>query len=446
MGASAPPSNRYNTTIKHISKHINQNHFEAEHKLTDILSRIPSIAEKRIALRVTPEAARAIRQGHPWLFESAITQQSLAGQPGDLAVIFDQKRRFLAIGLFDPDSPIRVRILHAGKPVSIGREWFQHKITAACSLRTPLLAQPAPHQTTGCRLIHGENDGLPGLILDRYENTLVLKLYTPVWLPHLHDILPALPAADRVILRFNRRMATRPEGLFGLEEGMVLSGAPLEGPVMFWENGLRFESDPIRGQKTGFFFDQRDNRSRVESLAAGLEVLNVFAYSGGFSVYAARGGARRVVSVDISAAALADAERNFAHNRHLPLVGDAVHTTVAEDAFEALARLAAEGHHFDMVILDPPTFAQKQTHVDGALAAYRRLTILGLSVLKKEGILVQASCSSRVTAEEFFKQIHLTAAQADRPLVELARTDHALDHPISYPEGAYLKCLFAKAA
>ena len=126
-------------------------------------------------------------------------------------------------------------------------------------------------------------------------------------------------------------------------------------------------------------------------------------------------------------------------------MGDSVHTTIAEDAFEVLTRLAAQGHHFSMVILDPPAFAQKHKHVDRALAAYRRLTILGLSVLNKDGILVQASCSSRVTAEEFFKQIHLAAAQAERPLVELARTDHALDHPISYPEGAYLKCLFAKA-
>ena len=397
-------------------------------------------------MRVTPEAARAIKHGHPWLFENAITQQSFAGHPGDLAAIFDKKRRFLAIGLFDPHSPIRVRILQAGKPVSIGREWFQHKITSACNLRTPLLAQPTPQQTTGCRLIHGENDGLPGLVLDRYENILVIKLYTPIWLPHLRDILPALPTADRIILRFSRLMATRPKYLFGLEEGMVLTGAPLKAQVMFWENGLRFESDPIRGQKTGFFFDQRDNRSKVESLAAGLEVLDVFAYTGGFSVYAARGGARRVVSVDTSAAALATGKRNWVHNRHVPPVRDAVHTSIAEDAFGALARLAAQDHHFNMVIIDPPAFAQKHNHVDRALAAYRRLTILGLSVLKKEGILVQASCSSRVTAEEFFKQIHLTAAQVERPLVELARTDHGLDHPISYPEGAYLKCLFAKAA
>ncbi len=397
-------------------------------------------------MRVTPESARAIKHGHPWLFESAITQQSFAGHPGDLAVIFDKKRRFLAIGLFDPQAPIRVRILQAGKPVTIGREWFQDKITSACKRRSSLLSQPSPQQTTGCRLIHGENDGLPGLVLDRYENTLVIKLYSSVWLPHLRDILPALPAADRIILRFSRLLARKPKDLFGLEEGMVLSGAPLEGPVMFWENGLRFEADPVRGQKTGFFFDQRDNRTKVERLAAGREVLNVFAYTGGFSVYAARGGARRVVSVDASAAALVAADRNWTHNRHIPPVGDAVHSTLAEDAFEALTRLAAQGHHFDMVILDPPAFAQKHKHVERALAAYKHLTILGLSVLKKEGILVQASCSSRVPAEEFYKRIHITATQAERPLVELSRTAHALDHPISYPEGAYLKCLFAKAA
>jgi 23S rRNA (cytosine1962-C5)-methyltransferase len=395
-------------------------------------------------MRVTPEAARAIKQGHPWLFEKAITQQSFEGHPGDLAVIFDKKGRFLAIGLYDPHAPIRVRILQAGKPAPIGPAWFQDKITSACNLRTPLLAQPAPQQTTGCRLIHGENDGLPGLVLDRYENTLVLKLYRPVWFPHLRDILPALPIANRVILRFSRALATKPQDLFGLAEGMVLSGAPLEGQVMFWENGLLFEADPIRGQKTGFFFDQRDNRALVERMAAGKEVLNTFAYTGGFSVYAARGGARRVVSVDASIVALAAAKRNWNHNQHIPPVRDAVHTTLAEDAFEILAHFADQGRLFDMVILDPPAFAQKQKHVARALAAYQRLTILGLRVLKKGGVLVQASCSSRVTAEEFFKQIHLAAAQGGHLLVELARTGHALDHPISYPEGAYLKCLFAK--
>ena len=396
-------------------------------------------------MRATPEAERAIRHGHPWLFESAITQQSFAGKPGDLAVIFDKKRRFLAIGLFDPHAPIRVRILHTGDPVPIGRDWFRHKIASACSRRAPLLAQPAPRETTGCRLIHGENDGLPGFVLDRYENTLVIKLYLTAWLPHLRDLLPGLPAADRVILRLSRQIAARPQDLFGLEDGMLLSGAPMEGPVLFRENGLRFETDPVRGQKTGFFFDQRDNRARVERLTAGKEVLNVFAYTGGFSVYAARGGARSVVSVDSSAAALDTAIRNWRHNRHLPAIRHSAQTTLAEDAFEYLARAAAQGQQFDMVILDPPAFAQKKEQVNRALAAYRRLTISGLRVLKKDGILVAASCSSRVTAEDFYEQVHTAAAAIGRPLVDLERTGHAIDHPITFPEGAYLKCLFAKA-
>jgi len=416
-----------------------------EHTLSDLLATIPPINAKRIALRVTPEGERAIRQGHPWLFESAITRQSASGRPGDLAVVFDRKRRFLAVGLLDPASPIRVKILQAGKPATIGREWFRQKVAEACSLRTALLSQPAPRQTTGCRLIHGENDGFPGFVLDHYEDTLVLKLYTPVWLPHLRELLPVLPSAERVILRLGRRLAEQPGALFGLKNGILLSGAPLEGPVLFRENGLQFEADPLRGQKTGFFFDQRDNRSMVEDLASGREVLNVFAYTGGFSVYAARGGARRVISVDSSAAALAAAERNWDRNRQVFPAQGVAHSFLAEDAFEVLHRLAAEGHRFDMVILDPPAFARTQQQVERALAAYRRLTILGLGVLKKDGLLVQASCSSRVPADDFFKRIHQAAAGAGRLLTELARTGHALDHPITYPQGAYLKFLFAKA-
>ena len=396
-------------------------------------------------MRVTSEAAQAVKHGHPWLFESAITQQSFEGQPGDLAVVFDKKRGFLAIGLYDPHSPIRVRILHTGNPVSIDKQWFADKISVALELRKPLLEQPESHQTTGCRLIHGENDGLPGLVLDLYENTLVIKLYTPAWFPHLHDIVPALPSSERIILRFSRAVAASPDGLFGLEEGMLLFGPVLDVQVLFWENGLRFEADPVRGQKTGFFFDQRDNRSRVERLSAGKDVLNVFSYTGGFSVYAARGGARRVVSLDASKAATDAAERNWSHNLQIPAVTKSSHTTITQDAFAELTRISKEGQRFDMVILDPPAFAQKQKQIEQALSAYQRLTKLGLSVLKKGGILVQASCSSRVSADEFFDQIHIAANQAGRPLVEIERTGHALDHPITYPEGAYLKCLFAKA-
>lgn len=404
------------------------------------ISRIPVLSDRRIALRVTPEAERALRGGHPWLFEQAIIRQSHEGRAGDLAVIFDRKGRFLAVGLYDPHSTIRARVLQHREPAAINRDWFAARIAAAAQLRAPLLAQ----ETTGYRLVHGGNDGLPGLVVDRYERTLTLKIYTSAWLPHLRDLLPALAEvipAERVVLRLGR--AAQEQELYSLSDGTLLSGPVLDGPVLFLENGLRFEADPIHGQKTGFFLDQRDNRARVEKLAAGKSVLNVFAYTGGFSLYAARGGARAVVSLDSSAPALEGAARNFALNSRHPSVAAASHELLAEDAFEALARLGKSGRRFDVVIVDPPSFARRQAQVEQALAAYARLTRLSLGVLRAGGTLAQASCSSRVSTEAFFEEVNRAAAQAGRPLREIERTGHPLDHPVGFREGAYLKCLFA---
>jgi 23S rRNA (cytosine1962-C5)-methyltransferase len=397
-------------------------------------------------VRVTPAAERALRQGHPWLFDRAIRHQSQEGHSGGLAVVFDSDRRFLAVGLYDSHSSIRVRVLHHGKPALIDRNWFKGKLATAVRLRAPLLKGPPETATTGYRLVHGENDGLPGMVIDRYEETFVVKIYTVAWVPHLGDVLPALADVaqfEQLVLRFGRAALEQPQELYGLDDGAILVGPNLDGPVLFKENGLCFEADPIRGQKTGFFLDQRDNRARVEKLAGGKAVLNVFAYTGGFSVYAARGGARQVVSVDASAPALAAAMHNMAHNRHIPSVAAASHETVTGDAFEALDRMAKNGRRFDVVIVDPPAFAQKQSQVPQALSAYERLTRLSLDVLQPGGILVQASCSSRVDAETFFETVHHAAAQAGRSLREIERTGHPLDHPVTFREGAYLKCLFA---
>jgi 23S rRNA (cytosine1962-C5)-methyltransferase len=408
------------------------------------LAQLPRPSARRIAARVSPEAERALRRGHPWLFDQAISQQSHDGRPGDLAIIFDRKRRFLAVGLYDPHSSIRVRVLQHRQAASIDQDWFRAKLAAAAQLRAPLL-QTA---TNGYRLVHGENDGLPGLVIDRYAQTAVLKLYTPAWIPHLRDVCAALESVsptDGLVLRLGRALLERPQELCGLSDGMILRGPELDGPILFQENGLCFESDPVHGQKTGFFLDQRDNRARVEKLAGGKAVLNAFSYTGGFSVYAARGGARSIVSLDASAPALQAATRNLAHNQHLPSVAAAAHETVTADAFEALARMGETGRRFDVLIVDPPTFAQKQTQAAQALAAYAQLTRLCLGVLRLGGLLVQASCSSRVETETFFETVHRAAAQAGRPLYETERSTHALDHPITFKEGAYLKCLFAIA-
>ncbi len=407
------------------------------------LARLPVVNERRVALRVTPQAERAIRQGNPWLFAQAIERQSHAGAPGDLAVIFDHKGRFLAVGLYDPTAPIRARLLHVGHPTTIDAAWFQAQIDAAIARRQPLTDDP---QTTGYRLVHGENDGLPGLVIDRYEETCVLKLDTPAWVPHLNDVLAALQTAvspSRVVLRLSRSVQALEDGLYGLKDGVVLWGEPLREPIYFLENGLRFEVEPRQGQKTGFFLDQRENRARVETLAQGKRTLNVFAYTGGFSLYAARGGAPEVVSLDISQPALAAAARNFKLNQQFPGVAAAAHELLLGDAFRALAQLQANRRKFALVIIDPPSFARQQQEVPQALAAYRRLTRLGLGVLRPGGVLVIASCSSRVTAEQFFNVVRETAQAEKRPLQEIARTFHPLDHPVRFPQGAYLKCLFA---
>ena len=408
------------------------------------LADIPRPAEKPLAVYVSGAAERALRSGHPWVFESAIRRQSAAGNLGDLAVIFNRNRRFLAVGLFDPPSPIRVRVLQHHTPATINREWFFAALTAAAQLRQPLLDLPPDRATTGYRLVYGENDRLPGLVIDRYAQTLVAKLYTAAWIPRLRDVFAALAdvfPAERIVLRFSRNITET----FGLRDGAVVWGEPLSAPILFRENGLYFEADPLHGQKTGFFLDQRDNRARVETLARGKSVLNLFSYTGGFSVYAARGDATEIISVDASAPALRAAERNFDHNHHIPAVAAAKHRTITGDAFTLLEDFHRRGEKFDMVIIDPPMFAHREAQMAQALTAYRRLTRLGLRVLDSGGTLVQASCSSRIPAETFFHTVRQTAAEAGCPLREIARTEHPLDHPVTFPEGAYLKCLFATA-
>ena len=408
------------------------------------LSQLPTPSAQRIALRISTPGERALKQGHPWVFDQSITEQSREGNPGDLAVIFDDKRRFLAVGLYDPTSTIRVRILQKIKPAIIDVNWFEEKIKTAAAIRAPL----SKKDTNGYRLVHGENDGLPGLVIDRYAETLVLKLYTPAWVPHLTDVVSALQqnqSFDHLILRLNRSLQKQTKYLHGLTDGMTLTDQPSEGLILFNENGITFECDPIHGQKTGFFLDQRENRERVCKLSKGKSVLNVFSYTGGFSLYAADGGAKEVVSVDFSTPATQATLRNIEYNQQRANIHNAKFETLDQDAFEALAQMKSQNRQFDIVILDPPMFAQNQAQIETALNAYRRLTHLGLDVLKRGGILVQASCSSRVSADDFFNAIHKAAQEAGRPLKEIERTGHALDHPTTYKEGAYLKCLFATA-
>jgi 23S rRNA (cytosine1962-C5)-methyltransferase len=378
------------------------------------------------------------------VYESAIRSVSHDGAAGDLAVVFDADRRFVAIGLWDPTSPIRVRVLHQGKPATIDASWWAHRLEAAVQRRRTLLDDPS---TTGFRLVHGENDGFPGLVVDHYASTSVVKLYTPAWVPHLATLVRRLCTAaptDALVLRLNRQMQRDP--VAGLRDGMALVGEASDEPVPFLENGLRFEAAVRAGHKTGHFLDQRDNRALLRTMVAGADVLDVFSYTGGFSLYAAAGGARSVLSVDRSEPALATAARTFAANADDPRVRACRHDVRAGDAFSILRDLATHDRRFDAVVVDPPSFTAKAADVPGARRAYGELTQLAIAVLRPGGLLVQASCSARIPALDFFALVRAAAAGTGRPLTEVARTGHALDHPIGFAEGAYLKALFARVA
>ncbi|HEY3855753.1 MAG TPA: class I SAM-dependent methyltransferase [Verrucomicrobiae bacterium] len=386
-----------------------------------------------LRLRVTAVAETLVRGGHPWVFSNSVREQNRAGEAGEFAVIFDRRDKFLAIGLFDPESPIRVRILHVGKPCAIDADWWRARAEAATSRRNGLF----DNLTTGYRLINGESDGWPGLVLDRYDETFVLKIYTAAWLPRVKQIADILAAKSRLVLRLSRNIQEQAARV-GFQEGQILRGTPLDGTVTFLENGLRFEAEVFRGQKTGFFLDQRENRRKAGALANGRRVLNIFSYTGGFSLYAAVGGADSVLSLDISEHALSGARRNFALNQDHPAVVRCQHETIQADAFKWLA--AKPIQKFDMIILDPPSLAKRESERSVAIGAYGKLIEGALLRLAPEGIFIAASCSAHVSADDFFALTRKLTPE----LEEMETTRHPADHPATFPEAEYLKCIYLR--
>ena len=399
----------------------------------------------RIAVYVRRKAIPAVTSGHPWLFDDSIEKVGSAGKTGDIAVLFDNNRNFLAAGLYDPASPVRVKIFsHSKKLPPVGPELFRYLAQQAAERRAGKISA----DTNAWRVIHGDSDSFPGLVVDKYANALVCKIYSAALLPWAGTMAEAVaetvPGIDSLVIRLSRELQKLPDSeRFGISDGMMISPDPNWNAIkQFCENGVVFEADLKRGQKTGFFLDQRDNRKRVSTLSKNCDVLNVFSYSGGFSLYAAKGGARSVTSVDLDPHAIAMCDRNFELN---PDIVSVPHTGLAGDAFEIFARLRNEKKLFDLVIVDPPSFAKSAAEVPGALNSYARLAKAAVKVLRKGGTLVFASCSSRVDAETLFQTVTNAAAGAGRPLQVFDRTFHAADHPAIFNESHYLKCLYAKA-
>lgn len=392
----------------------------------------------RLKLTLRPTAESIVRSGHPWVYSESIRDQNREGAAGELAVIYDRKDKFLAVGFYDPDSPLRVRILHSGKPATIDEAWWRGSLDRALALRDGI----ADAGTNGLRLLNGESDGWPGLVLDRYADILVVKLYSPAWLERLEMVTGLFRERldpERIVLRLSRNLEEA-AGKAGREDGTLLFGPSLDGPVVFLEDGLRFEADVLKGQKTGFFLDQRENRQRVGRLAEGREVLNAFSFSGGFSLHAARGGAVSVTDLDLSSHALEAARRNFALNQEDARVAACRHLQVQDDAFAWIDH--KRDVSYDLVITDPPSLAKREVERSRAIQAYGRLNANAIRLLRRGGILLAASCSAHVSADEFFGAVRQAARQSGRRFEEIETTGHAPDHHAAFPEAEYLKAIY----
>jgi 23S rRNA (cytosine1962-C5)-methyltransferase len=397
-----------------------------------------------IKLQVSKTLQAKIQKGHPWVFDYQIQGQTpKEGKPGDLGIIYTSKNKFLAIGFYDPYSDIRLRILQWGTSQTIDAQFFCDRLQKALALRSPLENQG----TSGYRVINGENDGFPGMVLDRYEDTAVLKLYTAAWVPYLDGFLDSLAETlpiQRCVLRLSRNCRPAVEAISSFREGQILFGPGLDSAVCFRENGLFFEADVLAGQKTGFFLDQRENRQRIRSLAKDKSVLNVFSYTGGFSVYAFAGKCRSVWEIDSSPLALKTSRDNFALNFSATESGGKEFQQIEGDAFNALRQLQDRKISFDIVILDPPAFAVKKKQKPRALQTYRRLAESGARLTSPGGLLFAASCSRQVSADEFFHEVFSGVRSAGKNYQETDRTGHAMDHPVTFKEAEYLKGIYLK--
>ena len=395
---------------------------------------LPDITPSRLAIKVKGPAERSIRQSHPWVFESAIIKSSGVGVDGDLAIIYDSKKnKFLALGLWDQSSPIRIKMLQFKKPANIDQAWFNQKITKAKSKRKILLQT----QTNSYRLLFGENDGLPGLICDVYNQVAVVKLYSAIWYPYLKFLLEPVineTRANTIVLRLSRNLQKPGVERYGLSDGDVIYGTLKDDNVIFTEHGLKFSANVIKGHKTGYFLDHRHNRKRIGELSKGKSVLDIFSYAGGFTVHALAGGATQVTSLDISRQAQEMAKANVALNN---LKGK--HQVLVADAFKGMQDLIDQGKRFDIVIADPPSFAKSAADIPQAVNSYQRLTKLAIQLVKSKGILLSASCSSRVKAQEYFEMIEGVLSISKRKFILIETSEHDTDHPIGFPEGAYLK-------
>jgi 23S rRNA (cytosine1962-C5)-methyltransferase len=386
------------------------------------------------AIRLKPGKERPVVAGHPWIFSGAVAELDTGIEPGSIVAVENAAGEVIARGYANPRCAITVRVLaRAGEAVDAAL--IDRRIAAALSLRRSIL----PAETDAFRLLNGEGDYLPGVVADVYGSTVVLQCLTA----GADTLKPWI--VDSIVRRLRPGWVyERSVGSVRREEGLAqvtsnLHGEPSGDAVGIREHGLRFLVDVQAGQKTGFFLDQRDNRRLARELAAGRRVLNAFAYTGAFAVYAAAGGARRVVSVESSARALETARRHLELNGLAPQV----HDLIEADIFELLRR---RDETYDLLVLDPPALVKHRSEVQRGARAYKDLHLQALRRAAPGALMLTFSCSQHVPADLFWKIVHGAAVDAGRALQALRRLGPGADHPVSlsHPEGAYLKGLLLR--
>jgi 23S rRNA (cytosine1962-C5)-methyltransferase len=392
-------------------------------------------------VRVTlkPGHVKPVWAGHPWVYAQAIGRLEGSPEAGDVVEVVDPEGRFQGRGFWSPGSAIPVRLLTRHPDEPLDEALLAARVAAAAARRARLLGLPAA-ETDGFRLVHAEGDGLPGLVADRYGDTVCAQLLTHGTKRRegaVFDALTALPGIVRVI-EVAAGEAQRREGVEAATR--VVRGAAAESvELAFRERGFRFRVPLALAQKTGYYFDQRENRARVEELARGRTVLDACSYLGGFALAAARGGARAVVAVDRAEPVLA-AARGIAQENAL---GDAIEWR-AGDVRRDLGRWADAGERWELVVLDPPKLAPTLRHLDRARSAYEGLNAAALRLVARGGVLATCSCSAAVGPEELLRIVAVAARRVGRRVDVLAIGGQAPDHPTpaAFPEGRYLTCAF----
>ena len=374
-----------------------------------------------------------MKRFHPWVFSGAIARIEGEPEEGEIVDVYTSKKEFIACGHFQIGS-IAVRVL-TFRQEEINRDFWKRRLEVALDLRRSLNLVDNPENNT-YRLVHGEGDNLPGLIIDVYGQTAVMQAHSAGMHVYRMEIAEALSEVMGDIVQhiYYKSETTLPfKADLGPENGFIKGGSP-ENVAL--ENGLKFHVDWLKGQKTGFFVDQRENRHLLERYSKGRNVLNMFCYTGGFSFYAMRGGANLVHSVDSSAKAIDLTNQNV----ELNFPGDERHQAFAEDAFKYLDRM---GDQYDLIILDPPAFAKHRDALRNALRGYSKLNAKAFEKIKPGGILFTFSCSQVVDKKDFRNAVFTAAAQSGRSVRILHQLTQPGDHPVNiyHPEGEYLKGL-----